>query len=270
MMQRSPTVQGFTLVEVLVACAISLVVLAAGNAWYLAQVRDHHRAAAAQRLTQALRSAADVITRDVRRSGHWQSAWLGVGTSPTANPYRAVSMQDGIHYAYSRDEGSDNNQINDHGPNERFGFALRAGELRSLVGGAAQTLVDPQVATINSLRWQWLEHEVSLGDHCIGRPQAHGGHSQACCKPSSTDPMLCAPTVRERVWTDNQAPFEADVSASPPPPGTRVDAQCPSLIRRVLQFSLTAQAAAPHRDLQQTWQQQVAVRNDAAGGGVCP
>lgn len=263
--------RGFTLVEVLVASVVGLVVLSGANAWYLAQLRDHHRAAASLRLTQALRAAADIITRDLRRTAHWQAAYAGVQETPSPNPYRGLSWQNGLRYSHSRDDGEDNNQVNDDGPNERFGFALHDGELRSWVGGAAQALIDRNAATLTEFTVQWQEHEVSLGALCVGPRGPGGSTTRPCCQPSTNQPSQCAATHRTRTWRDGvPQPWVDTPGAEPPPAGAQLHAHCPSLVQATIELTLRAQAPGAQPPLQSSWQQHVALRNAWADGGTCP
>ena len=63
--------RGLTLVELLVGLALALLVAAGGAALLTSQLREHRALVLESRLMQDLRTAADLIARDLRRAGHW-------------------------------------------------------------------------------------------------------------------------------------------------------------------------------------------------------
>src|SRR5688572_15814717 len=69
---------GLSLVELLVGLALGLFVVAVAATLLAAQTPEQRRLAAEQRLMQDLRTATDVVTRDLRRAGHWGAAASGV------------------------------------------------------------------------------------------------------------------------------------------------------------------------------------------------
>ncbi len=149
---RQRTARGFTLVEVLVGLALALLVVAGGAALLTSQIREHRSLVIEARLTQDLRTAADLIARDLRRAGHWGDAGAGVWAEAQparANPYIALASDgaasDAASLRYSRDVFE--NHVLDS--NEQFGFRLRNGAIEIQLGnGNWQALTDSTVLTV--------------------------------------------------------------------------------------------------------------------------
>ncbi len=153
---------GLSLVELMVGLALGLLITAAGLSLLASQWREHRSATAAMRLMQELRSAADIIARDLRRAGHW-----GAPAAGTANPYAAFVPQaaasDAAQFAYSRD--TTENQLLDG--NEQFGLRLRGGVIELLLGsGGWQALTDAGTLVVTEFSVQPTLQSVPLIEHC--------------------------------------------------------------------------------------------------------
>ena len=84
MPRRNPSVRGLSLVELLVGLALGLFVVAAATTLLAAQSREQRLLVTENRLMQDLRTASDIITRDVRRAGYWGAAAAASGAA--SNP----------------------------------------------------------------------------------------------------------------------------------------------------------------------------------------
>lgn len=165
---------GLSLVELMVGLALGLFIAAAGLAAVAEQWREHRQASAAMRLMQELRSAGDVITRDLRRAGHWAAP-----AASAPNPYAALAPQaaasDAASFAYSRD--ATENQLLDG--NEQFGLRLRRGVIELLLGaGNWQALTDAGTLVVTEFVVQPRIDSVSLLEHCE-RPCPPGASCEA-------------------------------------------------------------------------------------------
>ena len=165
---------GLSLVELMVGLALGLFIAAAGLAAFAQQWREHRQATAAMRLTQELRSAGDVIARDLRRAGHWAAP-----AASAPNPYAALAPQaaasDAASFAYSRD--AIENQLLDG--NEQFGLRLRRGVIELLLGaGNWQALTDAGTLVVTEFVVQPTIDRVSLLEHCE-RPCPPGASCEA-------------------------------------------------------------------------------------------
>lgn len=160
--------RGLSLVELMLGLALGLFVVAAAMALLASQIREQRSLAVEHRLLQELRSASDVIARDLRRAGHWGAADAAApaASAAAANPYAALSAapaaSDAIGFRYSRD-AVENGAVD---PNEEFGVRLRHGVVELLLGTAWQALTDVGTVTVETLRITPSVVTTSLGDHC--------------------------------------------------------------------------------------------------------
>ncbi|WP_341886685.1 prepilin-type N-terminal cleavage/methylation domain-containing protein [Variovorax sp. YR752] len=174
--------KGLSLVELMIGLALGLFISAAGLSPLAGQWREHRSATAAMRLMQELRSAADIIARDLRRAGHWAAPAAG-----TANPYAAFAPQaaasDAAQFAYSRD--STENQLLDG--NEQFGLRLRNGVLELLLGaGHWQALTDAGTLVVTEFSVTPELQSTPLAEHCT-----------TPCPPGEA----CGPRIEQRSVT---------------------------------------------------------------------
>ena len=171
---RKP-MHGLSLVELLVGVALGLFVAASAASLLASHLRESRGLLLEARMMQELRTAADVVTHDLRRAGYWGAAasgvWAATGASGVrANPYAAVSpsaaASDAVAFQFSRDT-IENHAIDN---NELFGFRLRAGTLEMQIGGANwQALTDVTALTVTEFNVAPIVQNVELAGYC-GRP----------------------------------------------------------------------------------------------------
>jgi prepilin peptidase dependent protein B len=165
--------RGLSIVELLVGVALGLVVAAAAAKLLAGQLGESRSLLREARLMQDLRTAADLVTRDLRRVGHWGAAASGVwgpGASASAvlpNPYAALppgdAASDAISFQFSRD-GVENHSVDS---NERFGFRLRNGTLEMQLGAANwQALTDTTLLTVTVFSITPTVQTISLAGYC--------------------------------------------------------------------------------------------------------
>ena len=163
--------RGLSLVELLVGTAVGLLIVAAGSTLVCQQVRENRALAIETRLMQDLRTAADIVSRDLRRAGYWANAASGVAMDGVAagapNPYAAMAPEtgasDAVRFRYSRDV-VENDSIDD---NEQFGFRLHNGALELQLGdGNWQALTDATTLTVTAFGIEPRIEESSLESFC--------------------------------------------------------------------------------------------------------
>lgn len=163
--------RGLSLVELLVGLALGLIIVAAATLLLGGQLREHRSLAVEQRLAQDLRTAGDVIVRDLRRAGHWGDAaaglWAAGASGVVPNPYAALApssaASDAASFRYSRD--AIENHVVDG--NEQFGLRLRNGAIELLLGaGNWQSLTDTGTLTVTEFRIAPTTRDVDLQAHC--------------------------------------------------------------------------------------------------------
>lgn len=166
----SRTARGFTLVEVLVGLALALLVVAGGSALLTSQIREHRALVLEARLMQDMRTAADLIARDLRRAGYWGDAGAGVWSAVAParlNPYVALApdgaASDAASLRYSRD--AIENHVVDG--NEQFGFRLRNRAIEIQLGsGNWQALTDATLLAVTEFVITPQQGVIDLGAAC--------------------------------------------------------------------------------------------------------
>jgi len=163
--------RGLSIVELLVGTAVGLVVVAAGTSVVTHNARENRALTIEARLMQDLRTAADIVARDLRRAGYWAGSASGVrsddGSVVVANPYALVTPEtaasDAVRLSFSRDV-SENGTVDG---NERFGFRLRNGAIELQLGdGNWQALTDPATLTVTTFEVEPRTEETSLERFC--------------------------------------------------------------------------------------------------------
>ena len=145
--ERVATAQlGLSVVELMVGIAVGLFVVAAAAMLVSTQLSDNRRLLLETQVQQDLRAAADIITRELRRAGHWNRAeqfvWIGAGV-PVDNPHGPLEFDapDQVRFDYNPPSGS--------GP---YGFRRQGSVLQTRLGsGGWQELTDGNTLRITSL-----------------------------------------------------------------------------------------------------------------------
>jgi len=181
---------GLSLVELLVGAAVGLIVVAAAGSVVAAHEAAARRVQIEARLMQDLRSAAELVSRDLRRAGHWSAAASGVrrGDEPLiVNPHTAVVAASGpaAVVALSFSTGAGDAASVDDG--ERFGFRLHNGAIEMQLGDRNwQALSDPGTVVVTSFSVTPRIDETDLATFCA--------------KPCSAGSTTCPPRQQVRSY----------------------------------------------------------------------
>ena len=161
--RRAKRQTGASLTELLVGTAVGLSVVASTTTLSVQHLDQARRQALDSRLQQDLRHAADLITRELRRSGHWGLALEGareaaadgsdaaLPAAPPRNPYAAFTTDTEarvISFALSR-EAVENSTL-DRADRSGFRWNRADRSLQMLTpSGAWHTLTDPAVSVFD-------------------------------------------------------------------------------------------------------------------------
>lgn len=137
--------RGLSLVELMVGIAVGLFVVAAAAMLVSTQLNDNRRVLLETQLQQDLRATAEIITRELRRSGHWENAQSFLGAPLPGNPNATVTFDadhpHAVEFEYFRPPGGAS----------RYGFARQDSVLQTLLGaGGWQELTDANTVRITS------------------------------------------------------------------------------------------------------------------------
>jgi prepilin peptidase dependent protein B len=163
--------RGLSIVELMIGVAIALFIAATGATLLASHLRESRGLLLEARLMQDLRSAADIVSRDLRRAGYWAAAtdgvWAAGATHVAVNPYVAIApgaaASDAVSFRYSRD-AAENNVVDS---NEQFGFRLRSGAIEMQLGaGGWQALTDAGTLNVTEFRVTPSVQEIDLQNFC--------------------------------------------------------------------------------------------------------
>jgi prepilin peptidase dependent protein B len=155
-LQRMRLARGLSLVELMVGVVVGLFIVA-GAAYFVVNFNaENRRLLLEARLTQDMRAAMDIVTRDVRRAGYWQNAASGVtiyGAAPPTVAYSSTGFgsmtpasgatASSLSYAYDKSASAAATA------SDQFAFGLSSGVLVTVIGGSAsQPLTDPNLLTV--------------------------------------------------------------------------------------------------------------------------
>jgi Tfp pilus assembly protein PilW len=142
--------RGLSLVELMVGIAVGLFILLAATIVVSSQLGDNRRLLLETQLQQDLRASSDIIARELRRAGAWDTAESGIwfsgrSTAVVANAFSPVEMTgtESIEFAYQR-------RSDEEGP---YGFRItESGVVQTLLADAGwQDLTDGQVMNVAEL-----------------------------------------------------------------------------------------------------------------------
>ena len=162
---------GLSLVELLIGIALGLLIAAAAASALTGNLREGRALLLESRLMHDLRTAADLISRGVRRAGYWAAAdegiWTPGVTTVLPNPYAIVvpgtGASDSVTYSYSRD-ALENDRVD---ANEQFGFRLRSGSIEMLLGASNwQAMTDAGTLVVTAFSVTPQVQEIALGATC--------------------------------------------------------------------------------------------------------
>jgi Tfp pilus assembly protein PilW len=183
---------GLSLVELMVGIAVGLFVLAAAAAMTATQLTDNRRLLLETQVQQDLRMTADIIARDLRRSGYAGSQWVrgiwpptgGALSTSLSNPFSGFSpAQDEdtvVQFQY---------WDSDAGATRNAGYRLQGTRVQSLLGATWQDLTDTATLTITEFTVDTQPVAVSSG------PLAGKLPCPRMCSDGTTD---CWPSVDVR------------------------------------------------------------------------
>lgn len=190
--------RGLSIVELMVGITIGLIIVAGASVLLSGQIVENRRLVAEAQVQQDLRATADIITRELRRSGALgtdtfllQRIWIpGSVTDPAANMHSALlspasgaAPDDQVAFNYyPTGPGTDGP------PGVGFGFRLdttRGVIETNLRAGGWQDLTDP--ATVNITRFE-VER---LDDTQVRLP---------CARPCADSTSNCWPTINTRTF----------------------------------------------------------------------
>lgn len=219
--QRSEQ-RGLSIVELLVGIAVGLFVVAATAMLAATQMTENRKMLLEAQVQQDLRATADIITRELRRSGYWASAQTSVWSpslAASANPTLTIAPisapATAVSYHYTRPLGT----------NAATGFRLDSGAIQSdsLTAGVWQDLTDRRTLVITNF---------TVTPRHVSAPEVSPVQKLPCPKLCSDGTTDCWPTIAVRE-------FQVDISGQ-----AASDAAVQRTVRTIVRLRTEAASAA--------------------------
>jgi type II secretory pathway component PulJ len=178
---------GTSLVELMVALAVSLVVVIGMITVTVTSLHSSSNNLEINRLDEQLRAAMDIMTSDIQRAGYWSNAATDVGLNTNSNPFMAagtdisIPSSSCILFTYDHNKTGSLPAVNSGTDDDRYGYRLSGGAIQtrpvsasfSCTAGAStwENLTDPSVINITSLQFTTVPstgyQTVNVGGHTV-------------------------------------------------------------------------------------------------------
>jgi prepilin peptidase dependent protein B len=207
--------RGLSLVELMVGIVVGLFIVSGGVYFAVNFNAENRRLLLEARLTQDMRAAMDIVTRDIRRAGYWQNAASGVTlfgstvvpVSYDATAFAALTPASGasaaaVTYAYDKSASAAATAA------DQSAFALSGGVLTTTIGGSgAQPLTDSGTTTVTAftVTQQATSEPIACSASCVGAacPMVHVRELTVTLSASSAIDSSIARTLKNRVRIRN-------------------------------------------------------------------
>ncbi len=169
--------RGLSLVELMVGVTIGLFVVAAASMLVGTQLGENRKLILETQLGQDLRATADIIARELRRSGASEKPWEHIASETAAAAYNNMAdfpivTPNAVEFRYAR-----NAAIGEIGP---WGFKLENGAIKTRLPSAAyQELTDPE--TMEVTLFQLTPHNAT--EQVLPCPKLCPGSNDTSCWP---------------------------------------------------------------------------------------
>jgi len=178
---------GTSLAELLVAIAVSLIVLIGMTTVTVTSLHRSRDNLMTIRLEEQLRAAIDIMTNDIQRAGYWKNASTDIGQNTNSNPFMAsgadisIPSSSCILFTYDHNNTGSLPTINTGTDDDRYGYRLSGGAIQTRPvtaafdcaagAGAWENLTDPNVVNISSLQFTTIPaagyQVVTVGSHTV-------------------------------------------------------------------------------------------------------
>lgn len=144
---------GFSLIEMMIGLAVGIIVVGAVSSFAVATLRSSSQNIQSSRLTQDLRTAMTLVTRELRRSGYDAVAVSRLGTGSELSNYTTLQAppygpSGCLSYQYNRLSGNQFRAIRANSGS--LEMATATGAITNCANGTWEVVSDPDVVTITA------------------------------------------------------------------------------------------------------------------------
>lgn len=158
--------RGFTLIELMIALAVSSLLFLALIAVFVANISHYQKSINVNRLNSQLEAIVDLMANDIRRAGYWSNASNDIGTDQNNNPFMASGADITISgscilFSYDHDSNGSLASVSSSVDDERYGFRLNGNAIQARPPGASfscaaasnawETITDTNIISITAL-----------------------------------------------------------------------------------------------------------------------
>jgi type IV pilus assembly protein PilW len=208
MMPHPNKIRGFTLVELLVAMAISSIVLASVAAAYHTQIRSHATQQMVVDMQQNIRGAMYIMQREIRMAGH----------DPTGLSGASILVADDAILQFQSDDNEDGDFTGGDDPMEQVRYAMTAdGALGRQVSGG---LLDPLAENIDAINFVYLDGANPPNVLATPVPESNRSDIRSIqitvvARSGQNLPGLFYQATDDRIYRNQQGTIILDMSAAP-------------------------------------------------------
>ena len=208
MMPHPNKIRGFTLVELLVAMAISSIVLASVAAAYRTQIRTHATQQMVVDMQQNIRGAMYIMQREIRMAGH----------DPTGLSGASILVADDAQLQFQSDDNEDGDFTGGDDPMEQVRYAMTAdGALgRQLWNGP----LSPLAENIDAINFVYLDGANPPNVLATPVPESNRSDIRSVqitivARSGQNLPGLFYQATDDRIYRNQQGTIILDMSAAP-------------------------------------------------------
>ena len=208
MMPHPNKIRGFTLVELLVAMAISSIVLASVAAAYRTQIRTHATQRMVVDMQQNIRGAMYIMQREIRMAGH----------DPTGLSGASILVADDAQLQFQSDDNEDGDFTGGDDPMEQVRYAMTAdGALgRQLWNGP----LSPLAENIDAINFVYLDGANPPNVLATPVPESNRSDIRSIqitivARSGQNLPGLFYQATDDRIYRNQQGTIILDMSAAP-------------------------------------------------------
>jgi prepilin peptidase dependent protein B len=174
--------RGLSVIELMIGVTLGLFIIGGALAMMLSNINGSRTMLLEARINQDMRATADIIARDLKRSGYWGSSINGVtitfgATAASINPYSSITCtscingtSSQIEYGYTKDV-TENNALDN---TEKFCFrVLNNGVQMQTSNGSWQPITDTSILKITQLGIVETSTSVDISTACATAPSSN-------------------------------------------------------------------------------------------------
>jgi type IV pilus assembly protein PilW len=208
MMPHPNKIRGFTLVELLIAMAMSSIVLASVVAAYSSQVRSHVTQQMVVDMQQNIRGAIYIMQREIRMAGY----------DPTGLTDASILVADDAQLQFQSDDNGDGDFIDgvDNDPMEQIRYAMTGGGAlgRQLWNGPLTPLAE-NIDAINFVYLDGADPPNVLATPVVNRSEIRSVQITIVARSGQNMPVLFYRKTDARIYRNQQGTIILDMSAAP-------------------------------------------------------